>query len=175
MLARTPLSEFQRRAWRGYQQQWQTRHGKATVQKQNPTRKLNGQHRRRLIEGTADILRRGDPTAFAFEAFCRHGIRSGLCLKGWNWTDADAAATDIVSAALRQIGARRPTWQQGQPEYTQDGVIVNERTRCIRCGWRLPEGHRKFCGPVCFTAHHNALARRYRAEEVAALEADDAA
>lgn len=140
-------------------------------QKSTAGRKLARDYRRRLIDGAAVILRKGDPTPFAFEAFVRNGLRAGLCLRGWKWADADGAAAEVVSAALRQIGAVRPTWQQGQPEWTQDGVVLWQRTRCIRCGWKLPPENRKFCGPVCFAAHHNALARRYRADEIAALEA----
>ena len=133
--------------------------------------RLSRDHRRRLIDGTAMILRRGDPTPFAFESFCRHGIRSGLCLRGWTWADADEAAADVVRAALRQIGATRPTYQQGQPEYTQDGVIMFERTRCVVCGWRLPPENRKFCGKICHTSYHNRLHRIFRAEQIEALEA----
>src|SRR5690606_16914077 len=81
---------------------------------------------------------------------CRHEMRSGLCLRGWPWADADAAAAEIVAAALNMVGARRPTWQQGQPEYVQFGVVLEERTRCVVCGWKLPEGHRLYCSPTCF-------------------------
>lgn len=169
MLARNPLTWDEKRALIGYQKSWQGKNRKAGKPKK--ARKLSSSHRRRLIDGAAVVLRKGDPTPFAFEAFLRHGIRAGLCLRGWRWHEADEAAADVVVAALRQIGAQRPTWKQGQPEWTQEGVALVERTRCIRCGWKLPPENRKFCGPVCFSAHHNALARRYRCEEIAAIEA----
>ena len=141
---------------------------KPVIAKPRP-RQLSRDHRRRLVDGVAAILRKGDPTPFAFEAFCIYGLRSGLCLRGWGWHEADETAQDVVSAALRQIGAKRPTWYQGQPEYTQDGVIMFERTRCVRCHWKLPEGHRKFCSSLCAGAHHESLYRRFKAEEIKTL------
>lgn len=127
-------------------------------------RQLNRDKRKHLVDSVAAILKSGEPTHFAFEASCRHGLRSGLCLQGWNWQEADAVAADIVAAALRQIGAVRPTWQQGQPEYTQDGVVVFERTRCIRCGWKLPDGHHKYCSSICAKNHHAAISRLHERE-----------
>lgn len=104
------------------------------------------------------------------------GIRSGLILQGgWRWRDADAAARDVVRSALRRIGARRPSWQQGQPEFTQFAVLY-ERTRCVRCGWKLPEGHRRFCSRRCSGAHFTALYEAQRQAELAILdERSDAA
>lgn len=136
-------------------------------------KRLHKAHFGRLVDATVNILRKGEPSPFAFEAVVRHAIRSRLCLKGWTWTAADEVASLAVKTALNRLGARRPTWKQGQPEWTQEGIIVIERTRCIRCGWQLPEGNHKFCSPVCFTAHHNELARRRRAEERAAFECHD--
>lgn len=132
-------------------------------------RKADQIYRRKLIDQTAAIMRRGEPSVFAFEGFMRHGLRSGLCLRGWSWAEADDMAAEVVRLALQQIGAKRPTYQQGQPEWAQDGVILIDRERCIRCGWQLPEGHRKFCGRLCLDAHHQALYRRFTAEELEAV------
>lgn len=134
------------------------------------SRKLTKEYRGRLIDGCARILRKGDPTPFAFEAFLRHGLRSGLCLRGWSWREADDTSSDLIQSALAQIGAKRPTWKQGQPEWTQEGVILINRVRCARCGWRLPEDHRKFCDRRCATAFHEDLRRRFDAEELGALD-----
>lgn len=126
-------------------------------------------YRRRLIDQTAAIMRRGEPSVFAFEGFMRHGLRSGLCLRGWSWADADDMAAEVVRSALDQIGAKRPTYQQGQPEWAQDGVVLVERERCIRCGWALPEGHWKFCSRRCLDAHKGAMYRQFTAEELEAV------
>lgn len=135
-------------------------------------RKADQVYRRRLIDQTAAIMRRGEPSVFAFEGFMRHGLRSGLCLRGWSWSDADDMAADVVRAALNQIGARRPTYQQGQPEWVQDGVILVERERCVRCGWQLPEGNWKYCSERCSSAHRTDLHRRFYAEQLEAVYDD---
>jgi len=123
-------------------------------------RKLNRARRRHLIDRAATILRKGEPSKFQFEAACRHGFRSSFCLQGWSWIEADQAAADIVAAALLLVGAERPTWQEGQPEWTQDGVLRVERDDCLRCRAPLPEGHYKFCSSECGLAYRNAIARR---------------
>lgn len=129
-------------------------------------RRINKDRRRHLVETVAAILKRGEPTVFAFEAACRHGLRSRLCLQGWKWAEADALAAEIVATALNRIGARRPTWEEGQPEFAQNGAgALIERTRCIRCHKPLPENHRKFCGHTCATAHFMMQDRRQKASE----------
>jgi hypothetical protein len=141
----------------------------ATVGSRRKKRKAGQAHRRKLIDQTAEIMRRAEPSVFAMEGFMRHGLRAGLCLRGWAWSDADELAADVVRSALNQIGAKRPTFQQGQPEWTQDGIILIERERCVRCGWNLPENHRKFCSRLCHSAYHSDLHRRFAAEQIEAV------
>lgn len=135
-------------------------------------RKLSKDRRRHLVETVATILKDGRPTYFAFEASCRHGIRSGLCLDGWKWQEAEATADDLVSAALRQIGAIRPTWAQGQPEYTEPVA-----SRCLHCRRIMPEveegrERRKYCSHECFRAYHQARwAADHREEAIATAQA----
>lgn len=123
--------------------------------KEKPRPKRLGRDRRRhLVDSVAAIVRHGieagQPSRFWCEGLCRHDLRAVLCLEGWGWSDADAAAADVVTAALNQAGARRPSWKEGQPEHTQEGFSPIERTRCATCSGRLPEGHRLFCSPTCF-------------------------
>jgi hypothetical protein len=132
-------------------------------------RKVTEAYRRALVDQTAAIMRKGEPSVFAFEGFMRHGLRSGLCLRGWSWSDADTLSAEVVDSALKQIGAKRPTWKQAQPEWTQEGVILIERERCVNCGWKLPEGNWKFCSGRCKSAHHGVLHRRFTAEEFGAV------
>ena len=68
----------------------------------------------------------------------------------------------MVGAALGRIGAERPSWKEGQPELTQDGHSPYLRTRCIRCGWKLPDGHLKFCSAFCAKSFHNLKFARER-------------
>jgi predicted nucleic acid-binding Zn ribbon protein len=100
----------------------------------------------------AAIMREAEPTPFAVEGPCIIGLRSRLCLDGWRWQDADAVAAAIVRAALNLVGAKRPTWAQGQPGWTEDGVVPETRERCVRCAKPLPEENSKYCGPVCAMA-----------------------
>lgn len=123
------------------------------VYEAKPKARRLSRHRKHAIrDRIAAIMRVVEPTPFAAESPCRHGIRASLCLQGWSWPEADAVAVEIVTAALSIVGAKRPTWAQGQPEWTQPGVLPILRERCARCGKSLPEGHRLWCGPVCARA-----------------------
>lgn len=147
-------------------------------------RRLNKDRRRHLVENVVIILKTGEPTRFALEGSCRHGLRAGLCLDGWKWQEADEAAAEIVTTALKQIGAQRPTWAEGQPEWQEP---LTERLYCARCKKRLPppsEDHnngipRKYCSRLCLTAasHHRARLsgeRMSRAERIAQWTAETA-
>jgi hypothetical protein len=133
-------------------------------------RTLTKDRRAALIERVAAILKRAEPTPFALEAGCRHAIRSGLCLCGTSWAAADQIAADIVRTALDRIGARRPTWAMGQPEFLQFGVILTARTRCRHCGNRLPEENFAYCADRCRKAHARELYDDDRRHELAEAE-----
>jgi hypothetical protein len=135
--------------------------------KQPALRQLAKDRFDRLVSSVATILKTGEPTVFEHEGSCRHGLRSALCLDGWSWEDADAAARGVVSKAYVVIGATRPTWQQGQPEWTQDGFSPVERTYCAHCRKHLPESeggqNRIYCSRNCL---RNAYVKRRRLMEV---------
>ncbi|OYX13420.1 MAG: hypothetical protein B7Z15_07355 [Rhizobiales bacterium 32-66-8] len=136
--------------------------------KEKPARKLKAGFRARMIEALATILRRAEPTAFAFEGVMRSNIRARLCLKGWHWRDADGAAEDVVEGALARVGAVRPTWKQAQPEWTQDGVITLERFTCVNCGSLIPPEHRKYCSSTCYETYRSRIWFQFRREELKA-------
>ncbi|MFG1463413.1 hypothetical protein V5F77_10980 [Xanthobacter sp. DSM 24535] len=141
-----------------------------------PSRKLKSAYRSRLIDAAASLMLRVEPTPFALEAAIRHWLRRRLCLRGWAWRDADLAAEDVVDRALHRVGAERPTWKAGQPEFTQEGVIMVERFYCINCNSLLPEGHWKFCGTICCTNHNGRIYRMFKDKEARAVaELEDAA
>lgn len=117
-----------------------------------PVRKLSRGRRIAIRDTLVAMMHAAEPTQFAVEGPCRAGIRASLCLQGWTWGQADAEAALIVLSALATAGARRPTWQQGQPEYCQDGHVPQARERCVRCAKPLPEGNYRFCGSVCAQA-----------------------
>ena len=106
---------------------------------------------------------------FGLEGPLRHAIRSDLCLQGWRWKDADAMAREMMEEAFRAVRAARPTWNEGQPEWTIPANTLIERTRCVRCHKPLPEGHHKFCGVLCASAHGKRLASIREADEARAV------
>lgn len=112
-------------------------------------RRLPRSRRDALCELVATIMREIEPTPFAAEGPCRAGIRSRLCEDGWRWPDADAQADEIVQTALGRVGAKRPSWAEGQREHAQKEYADRGRETCRRCGRPLPDGCRSYCGSVC--------------------------
>src|SRR3546814_8694797 len=82
--------------------------------------RLNKDKRRALVDRIAAAMSRSEPTAFSLEGELRHRLRSSLCRQGADWILADLLAAAIVEDALRKVGAQRPTWQQGQPEWRSE-------------------------------------------------------
>lgn len=104
-------------------------------------------------------------TPFGLEGPLRHALRETLCLQGWHWADADAAARLMVETAIASLGAVRPSWNEGQPEWAIEHGTLIERTRCARCHAPLPEGHHKFCSRLCSTTYNSWLSDMRRADE----------
>jgi hypothetical protein len=128
------------------------------VPKEPSPKRLTPAMRRRLVDTVANICRNAQPTPFAFEGACRHGLRAGLCLEGWRWERADAAAAEIVGAGLRLLGAKRPDWWQGQREYTgHEDRLLCANPKCRRPIEREPGDYRRviFCSPYCRRAVQN--------------------
>lgn len=86
--------------------------------KGKPTPVVNADQHRHLVDQTAEILGEWKSTKFENEGACRAGLRSAWCLSGHDWHIADATAERIVAEALNKIGARRPSWEEGQWVYT---------------------------------------------------------
>ena len=104
-------------------------------------------------------------TPLAFEGLFRQVIRSQLCLQGWKWHPADQVARDLVGVVLSILQAKRPSWNEGQPEWTIERGTLIERTRCAKCGNSLPEGHLKFCSDPCRKVYHLRLHAMRHASE----------
>lgn len=103
-----------------------------------------------------DILDDFRLTQFEHEADCRHGLRAALCLQGFAWNQSDYEATRVVDEALQRIGAKRPTWYQGQKYYTQSPDF------CAWCQAPMEETERtrsqRFCTKECAKAALEARA-----------------
>ncbi|MBL3568872.1 hypothetical protein BV509_09130 [Rhodovulum sulfidophilum] len=161
MLMLTPEAMEMHRALK--RRERDARRGKmAAVRVDRLTDAMAAQMRAAFTEGHAASL-------FAFEGPFRHAIRSGLCLQGWKWAAADEMAAAMVAEALRKAGAKRPSWNEGQPEWTIESGTLIERTRCQRCHKPLPEDHHKFCSDLCRTSHHAALWRLREADGESAV------
>lgn len=102
---------------------------------------------------------------FGLEGPLRAGIRADLCRHGWRWQEADDAARELLASAFRAVRANRPGWDEGQPEWAIHAGTLIERTRCVRCKKPLPEGHFRFCGGLCASAHFHATEKRKQAVE----------
>jgi hypothetical protein len=114
--------------------------------------------RRERVRQIADVLRDAEPTPFAMQAACTHAIRAKLCLEGWPFDVAHEEADKLVKAALDLVGAKRPSWEMGQPDYAHPDLRT--RTRCAWCARPLPEGHRLWCSTTCGDAARHAHYRR---------------
>lgn len=145
------------------------------IEKPKPQR-INKDRKRDLVDRIAGIMREAEPTPFAAEGPARAGIRASLCLDGWPWATADKLAADVVGGALHVVGAVRPTWDQGQPGWTEPGALPVLRERCARCGHELPDGHRLWCSDVCAKAAKlDRQRQRWDEESYAAWKAYQAA
>ena len=128
--------------------------------------------RRERIERIASVLSQYEASPFEFEGPALAAIRADLCLAGWPWEAAHQEARQLVLAALDRIGARRPSWEVGQPEAVHSHLDLFQRTRCARCGKHLPEGRRKFCSQLCGrSAAQDRKSAERKAQEAAARQA----
>lgn len=87
----------------------------APVKKPPPI--FSGGKRKHAVEKVNALLTGWQLTHFEKEGVTVAGLRSGLCLSGYGFDRSDAEARSLVVEALRAMGARRPTWEEGQREY----------------------------------------------------------
>lgn len=123
---------------------------------------LGGARRRKCVDKVADILGTWHSSHFEHEGVTRAGLRSEFCLQGYRWSLADREAESIVGDALKAIGAKRPTEDEGQPRYIDIGDF------CMHCGQPMPDdlvtGGRKqrYCSFECASAER--VLRKQRGE-----------
>lgn len=106
---------------------------------------FSGARRKHAVSAVMDVLRDWRLSPFEHEAGAIAGLRSGLCLKGYGFARSETEAYALVADGLRILGAKRPTWEQGQREY------VDPRENCAWCGGPKDEFQTvsRFCSPRC--------------------------
>ena len=62
----------------------------------------------------AEMMKKAEPTPFIYEAGAVYILRSQRCLAGMPWRAAAFEARAIVKVTLTNVGAVRPSWQDGQ-------------------------------------------------------------
>lgn len=113
---------------------------------------FKGDERKRRVNFVRDMLDDWQLTPFENEGAIRTGIRSSLCLQGYSWQRSDEEASLLINSAFKKMDVKRPTWEEGQREYTIP------RENCAWCGKRMPDDllgtGRKFryCSVVCIRA-----------------------
>jgi hypothetical protein len=122
---------------------------------------------RALVAAVANVLRTGQPTLFRFEASCRRGVRIELIGAGWRWATADAQAAAITERALNRIGARRPTWAEGQPQAHATDLVYCAGPDCTSA----VSDRRVYCSVACMIRAKNLHHAQERRVELAAAEA----
>lgn len=134
------------------------------------TARSKGRWRKRdraLVPAVMHILNNGGPTHFVYEGPCRAGLRSAFCLEGEPWSRSDLRAGRIVAEALSLLGAQRPTWAEGQPEWTDPGYAPGDVYYCQHCRKPMPEDRglgAKFCSRECKVANYMAGVRANHAQ-----------
>lgn len=111
---------------------------------------FKGKDRENAIDSILTRMRDWRQSPFEQEGPARAGVRSALCLAGHSWARADAEAASLVSEALKRIGARRPSWDEGQWQYS------HPRENCYRCNSPIDMEDQargfRYCSDVCARA-----------------------
>ena len=113
---------------------------------------FRGEKRSAMIRAVMDQMRDWRLSPFESEASMHHGLRSGLCLDAHGWKRSAIEATMLVGEALRLLGAERPSFAEGQRQYTIP------RENCLWCNVPLSEVEgvrpsQRFCSPECARFH----------------------
>jgi hypothetical protein len=131
---------------------------------------IKGEKRRHVIDEVIDVLKDWRLSKFENEAPIRHGLRAALCLDGHRWSLADIEADMVIQEGLNTIGAKRPSWDEGQWHYTVSP------DQCVWCQGPIDAEDEargfRFCSAVCAkSADEHRAYRTKRAFDSAAKNA----
>jgi hypothetical protein len=115
--------------------------------KRRKSRRTRRLHQEPIVREIARLLETGAPTRWRWTSQARHGLRTGLCLKGMSWAAADSHAEEIVTLARHRIGLSQfPSWiaAQGAAPEARDFYY------CACCGGFMPDGYGSpWCSEEC--------------------------
>lgn len=122
--------------------------------------------RKHLLGKLMDEMRDWRSSPFELEGTLIHAIRSELCLRGHSWPLSSETSEGLVRQALRLLGAKRPSWDEGQPEAT------SSPDRCIWCAGPIEAvqgtgqlSNIRFCSVVCARSAFESKDFSRRAEQ----------
>ncbi|MBU4529781.1 MAG: hypothetical protein KUA43_08890 [Hoeflea sp.] len=118
-----------------------------------PQRIYRGDARKEMIRRVMDLLRNWRLSPFEHEGATRTGFRTALVMEGHGWQAADDEAAALIAESFRLLGAVRPTWLQGQREYSAGHEY------CLGCRGPLDEEAMtngwRFCCDECARVTRN--------------------
>lgn len=124
----------------------------------NRKKLIRGEARELMIDTVMDALKDWRLSEFEHEAATRTAIRLHFIERFQSWDVADTEAGALISTAFDRMGVKRPSWAQGQWEYTAPS------DRCRGCGGELDEADRadnlRFCSSECARGYYERQNRR---------------
>lgn len=123
------------------------RYGPKNVKPVSLSRIFKGEKKKHVAASVLDAMRDWRQTPFEAEGPTRAGVRSALCLQGHGWARADFEAELLTADALRVLGAERPSWEEGQHQFS------DSPDRCSWCHGPIEDDDRtngqRFCSTGC--------------------------
>ncbi|SFZ82438.1 hypothetical protein SAMN02983003_1077 [Devosia enhydra] len=126
-----------------------------------PKTGLSQQEQKSAIARVVKLMSEWRASPFEHEAACVNGLRSQLCLDSVPWHPADTQAREIVGAAERELGLKRPTWSEGQPEH------IASHDNCAYCAAPLSDDQIAHGDRFCSSDCARSVARRIRSRDSA--------
>ncbi|GAA5664521.1 hypothetical protein Brsp07_03013 [Brucella sp. NBRC 14130] len=137
------------------------------IKRQQPQRIFHGERRKHIVSKVFDALSDWRYSPFQREGELRAALRSTLCLTRARWADADYEAASLISEGLKLIGAVRPDWIEGQPDYAIRGDLCSWCRRPLSDLSQVGGRTRHYCSVECAQAafQGKAFQRRDQSDE----------
>lgn len=110
---------------------------------------LKGERRKAVVSAVMDELRDWRSSPFENEGHMIAGLRSVFCLDGRSWVRSDNEAAAIVGEGLRFLGANRPTWDEGQREFSTPAEHCTWCSRPLDVALIASSRKYRYCDEAC--------------------------